>query len=60
MEVVKRTIKNINGVIAEEVIVNDPQIRKITYFYEGTEDDLDNFLKRLIIDKVRKDKLIDW
>lgn len=59
MEIISRTIKNEDGIVKEELLVNDSKIHKITFSYEGTESNLDNFLKQLIVSKLRKDRLID-
>lgn len=42
----------------EKVIINNGKIRDVTFEYIGTEEDLDNFLRTVIIDYCKRKKLI--
>lgn len=59
MNVVSKEVKNIDGVIHEEIKVDHPCVGKVTFVYEGSENILDNFLKHLIFSYLRANKLID-
>lgn len=54
-------IKSHNG-LYKEIFRNtdkNSRIRTVTYTYNGTEKDLDDFLYKVIIDYAKKNKIID-
>lgn len=50
--------KNERGFYVESYKTDNPKIASVNFQYQGTEDDLDVFLKSTIIDYVKQHKMI--
>lgn len=51
--------KNNGGKFKETFETDNPYIKKVTFEYSGSEENLTEFLKTLIFDYARKKKIID-
>lgn len=54
----KEIKKNELGQIQECFTTNNPRIKSVTFIYAGKEKDLDSFLKSLILEYGKNEKLI--
>lgn len=50
--------KNEKGHMQECFSTNNPRIKNVTFTYVGKEKDIDSFLKSLILDYGRKEKMV--
>lgn len=55
----KNTEKLENGIMRDNYTTDNPRIGRVSFRYSGTEESLDTFLKTIIVDYARKEKLID-
>lgn len=54
----KEIKRNKKGQIQEFFTTSNPRIKSVTFTYIGKEKDMDNFLKSLILDYGKNEKLI--
>jgi hypothetical protein len=50
--------KNKQGFYVESYKTNNPKIASVKFHYEGTDENLDNFYKQILLDYMKQNKMV--